>query len=125
MIFGYNQASAGNIVTLPSFYNQFPEINTVTSTGAEENHKATIQGTVIATYTLLGVFGALACTFLGDMLGRRWTIWISCLVQAIGCILMATSYQLAQFVVARVIVGLGTGGIIATVSVWQAETAKG
>jgi MFS family permease len=38
---------------------------------------------------------------------------------------MATSFQLAQFVVSRVIVGLGTGGIIATVSVWQAETAKG
>jgi hypothetical protein len=64
MIFGYNQASAGNILTLPSFYTRFPQMDTgttqpltnltsdkdisnillVTSTGAEENHKATIQG---------------------------------------------------------------------------------
>lgn len=83
-----------------------------------------LPGTVIATYTLLGVFGAFACTFLGDWLGRRKTIWIACLVQGIGCILMGTSFQFAQFVVSRVIVGLGTGGIIATVSVWQSETAK-
>lgn len=97
----------------------------MTTTGAEQNHKATIQGTVVALYTLLGVFGALACTFLGDYLGRRKTIWLSCLVNAIGCILMATSYQFSQFIVSRIIVGLGTGGIIATVSVWQTETAKG
>ena len=37
---------------------------------------------------------------------------------------MATSFQFAQFIVARIFLGLGTGGIIATVSVWQAETAK-
>ena len=37
---------------------------------------------------------------------------------------MGTSFQFAQFVVARIFVGLGTGGIIATVSLWQAETAK-
>jgi MFS family permease len=87
-------------------------------------HDLTILGTVVATYTLLGVFGALACTWLGDWLGRRKTIWISCLIQSIGCILMATSFQFSQFVVSRVVLGLGTGGIIATVSVWQAETAK-
>ena len=37
---------------------------------------------------------------------------------------MSTSFQFAQFIVARIILGLGTGGIIATVSVWQSETAK-
>lgn len=73
----------------------------------------------MSTYTLLGAFGALGCTFLGDIWGRRWTIWVSCFVQSVGCLLMATSYELGQFVVARVLLGLGTGGIIATVSVWQ------
>lgn len=75
-------------------------------------------------YTLLGVFGALACTFLGDILGRRKTIFLSCLVQGIGCILMGSAFQFSQFIIARIVLGLGTGGIIATVSVWQAETAK-
>lgn len=85
------------------------------------HHRA---GTVVSIYVLLGAFGALGCTFLGDRLGRRWTIWVSCLVQAVGCVLQVSAFSLAQLVVARVILGLGTGGIIATVSVWQAETAK-
>ena len=124
MIFGWNQGSAGNVVTLPSFYSLFPQIDTITTTGEHQKHNATIQGTIVALYTLLGTFGALACTFLGDYFGRRKTIFIACLVQAIGCILMGTSFQFGQFTVSRIVVGLGTGGIIATVSVWQAETAK-
>lgn len=81
-------------------------------------------GTVVALYTLFGTFGALSCTFLGDRLGRRWTIFIACFVQGIGCILMGTSFQFAQFIIARIVLGLGTGGIIATVSVWQSELSK-
>jgi len=53
-------------------------------------------GTIIALYTLLGVFGALACTFLGDVLGRRITIFIAAAVQLIGALLMTTSYSLGQ-----------------------------
>lgn len=37
---------------------------------------------------------------------------------------MGTSFEFAQFIVARIILGLGTGGIIATTSVWQAELSK-
>lgn len=44
MVFAYNQASAGNAVSLPSFYNQFPQMNTVTTTGQTQKHRATIQG---------------------------------------------------------------------------------
>ena len=37
---------------------------------------------------------------------------------------MATSFGLAQFIVARLVLGLGTGGYVATVPVWQAEISK-
>jgi sugar porter (SP) family MFS transporter len=73
---------------------------------------------------LSGTFGALACTFLGDVLGRRSTIFIAALVNMVGAILMATSFSFAQFIVSRIILGLGTGGIVATVSVWQSEVSK-
>lgn len=43
------------------------------------------------------------------------------LVSLIGAVLMASSFSLAQFIVARVILGLGTGGYVATVPVWQSE----
>lgn len=34
---------------------------------------------------------------------------------------MATSFEFAQFIVARLILGLGIGGYVATVPVWQSE----
>lgn len=37
---------------------------------------------------------------------------------------MASSFSFAQFIVSRIFLGLGTGGIIATVSVWQSELSK-
>ncbi|KID98700.1 General substrate transporter, partial [Metarhizium majus ARSEF 297] len=37
---------------------------------------------------------------------------------------MASSFSLAQLVVARVVLGVGTGGYLATVPVWQSEMSK-
>ena len=93
---------------------------------------------------LAGVFGSLACTFLGDIWGRRWTIFAAVATELVGVVLMGSSYAFAQFIIARIILGLGTGkkhdlqtnrqefaadyrvlgGIISTTSVWQAELSK-
>lgn len=75
-------------------------------------------------YTLCGTFGALSCIWLGDLLGRRKIIFIASIIQSIGCIIQSSSFDLGQFIVGRIILGLGTGGIIATVSVWQSELSK-
>lgn len=45
-------------------------------------------------------------------------------ISIIGAILMASAFDLAQFIVARLVLGLGTGGYLATVPVWQAEISK-
>lgn len=37
---------------------------------------------------------------------------------------MCTSFSFGQFIISRIILGIGTGGIIATVSVWQTELSK-
>ena len=58
---------------------------------------------------------------MGDILGRRRVIFIATVVSMIGAILMSSSYSLAQFIVARLVLGLGTGGYVATVPVWQSE----
>lgn len=79
---------------------------------------------MVALYTLCGTFGALSCIWLGDRLGRRKIIFLASLVQAIGCTIQTSSYEISQLVVGRIILGLGTGGIIATVSVWQSELSK-
>ena len=37
---------------------------------------------------------------------------------------MCTSFSFAQFIVSRIFLGFGTGGVIATTSVWQSELSK-
>ena len=70
------------------------------------------------------MFGSVACIFLGDLLGRRKTIFIAGIVNGIGAIIQSTAFSLAQLIVGRALLGLGTGGIIATVSLWQSEVSK-
>lgn len=76
---------------------------------------------MIALYTVGGIFGALSCVYLGDLLGRKKVIFWTNFITIIGAILMATSFDFVQFIIARLVLGLGIGGYVATVPVWQSE----
>lgn len=79
------------------------------------------EGTVIALFVLGAAIGALFCMKFGDVLGRRKTIFYASLTATIGAVLMASSFSLAQLIVARLILGFGSGGYTATIPVWQSE----
>lgn len=78
----------------------------------------------MAAYNLGCFAGAVLTIFIGNPLGRRRTIFAGSIIMTIGAILQATSFQLGQFVVARVITGIGNGLNTSTVPTWQSETAK-
>ncbi|KAJ5818958.1 general substrate transporter [Penicillium riverlandense] len=152
LTYGYNQGVMGGLLTLKSFAVTFPEMNTLTTHGAQKHYNSNIQGTVVALYAVGGIFGSLACIHLGDVLGRRRIIFITSGISIIGAVLMAISFSMAQFIVARLVLGyvsshfqpgplscgspasfafslikisrFGTGGYVATVPVWQAEISK-
>jgi hypothetical protein len=115
LCYGYNQAVLGGVLTLDSFVEAFPAMDTVHTEGHQQTKNANIQGTIVALYLVGGIFGALSCTQLGDKIGRRGVILISSAITLVGAILMASSYSLAQFIVARLVLGLGVGGTTATV----------
>lgn len=121
MTFGYNQSLLGGMLTFPAFEKQFPGLDTVHALPSEKSHKSTIQGTITALYAVGGLFGAISCIWQGDALGRRRIIMIAAVVQIVGAILMTTAFSLAQLIVSRILVGAGTGGLLATVPVWQSE----
>lgn len=83
-----------------------------------------IVGTALALLTVGASLGSLSCVWLGDLLGRRLVILIAACITIIGAILMSTSFSLAQFIVSRLVLGLGTGGCTATIPVWQSEISK-
>lgn len=123
MIFGYNSSLAGGLVDFPAFTKQFPEIKTLDIPASEKAFHARIEGTVVAMFTVGGLFGAVSCVWFGDLLGRRNTIFYYAIIQAVGTIIMASAYSLSQLIVARLILGLGVGGLLATMPVWQSEIA--
>lgn len=121
MSVGYNQGLIGGILTLDWFNAQFPQLDVKDAHPAERHYKSTLQGTVVALYAVGGLLGAIACIGLGDLLGRRRTIRIASVIQVIGAFLMASSFEITQLVISRVVLGLGCGGQLATVSIWQSE----
>lgn len=124
ILFGYNQSGVGGLADFPSYTRQFPAIDTVHTTGTQHSHNATVQGAVVASYTIGALFGSLICTWIGDILGRRRTIFLGACIALIGQALECTAYSLSQFTVGRVVLGFGVGMLSATVPVWQSECAS-
>lgn len=79
---------------------------------------------MVALFTVGGIFGSLSCIYFGDRLGRRRVIAAAASIAIIGAVLMTTAFSLAQLIVARLVLGLGTGGYLATVPVWQSELSR-
>lgn len=120
LLFGYDQGVMGGLLTLPVFLNQFPSINTAPDSpqmlaGANKDQRSTYQGIAVASYNLGCLFGAIATIFLGNPLGRKKTILIGSSIMIIGATLQCSAFSLAQFVVGRIITGLGNGANTSTV----------
>lgn len=124
IIFGYNQAGAGPLATGQSWVHTFPQIDAVNTTGALKAKNSTAKGAVIASFQIGALIGALSCTALSDRLGRRLTVFIGAILTMIGSILQVSSYSLIQFVVGRVILGIGVGQFSVAVPVWQSESSS-
>lgn len=120
LLFGYDQGVMNSLLTLKSFTEVFPAIDT--SKGADgTSHEATLQGVAIGLYEIGCLAGALSCLWLGDLLGRRPIIWIGTVIMIVGAILQCTSFSLAQLIVARIVTGVGNGMHTATIPMWQSE----
>jgi len=124
-LFGYDQGVMGGLLTLGSFIKYFPEIDSNNPPpGSSKSHAATIQAITVGAYTLGCFFGAVATIWLGNMLGRKKTIFIGSAIMIVGAILQTASYGLAQLIIGRWITGFGNGMNTSTVPTWQSETSK-
>lgn len=118
---GYNQSLLGGVLTLNAFEKQFPEISVADAAPQEKSRTSAIQGTVVAIYAMGGMFGALSCIGLGDLFGRRRVMMSASVTQLIGAVLQTSAFSFVQLIVSRIILGLGSGGLMATTPVWLSE----
>uniref|UniRef100_A0A093V852 Sugar transporter STL1 n=1 Tax=Talaromyces marneffei PM1 TaxID=1077442 RepID=A0A093V852_TALMA len=107
LLFGYDQGVMSGIISDAAFNDVF--------TATKGN--STMQALVTAVYELGCLAGAIFALFRGDMIGRRWMIIIGASVMILGVIIQVTAFPghvpLAQFMVGRIVTGIGNGGTIA------------
>lgn len=118
LLFGYDQGVMSGIISDTAFNNVF------TATKGD----STMQALVTAVYELGCLFGAMFALFRGDVIGRRRMIMIGAFIMILGVLIQVTAFPghvpLAQFMVGRVITGIGNGMNTSTIPTYQAECSR-
>jgi len=126
LLFGYDQGVTGGILTMEQFLSVFPilwpEDPSITDP-AISSYRSTVQGITVASYNIGCFLGACITIFIGNPIGRRRMIILGTSIMIIGAALQASATTLEQFIIGRIITGLGNGGNTSTVPTWQAETS--
>jgi sugar porter (SP) family MFS transporter len=124
VVFGYNQAGLGGLLNFPSWTDIFPALDTANTVGQQRSHNSTVQGAVVASFTLGALCGSLSCVWIGDYLGRKRTIFLGACISFVGQVLEVSAQSLIQFTIGRVTLGAGVGLLSATVPVWLSECSS-
>lgn len=64
-----------------------------------------LSGISVASYNVGCFFGAISTIWIGNMLGRRKTIFLGSSIMVVGATLQCTSFGLPQFIVGRLVTG--------------------
>ncbi|OJJ86339.1 glucose-inactivated glycerol proton symporter STL1 [Aspergillus glaucus CBS 516.65] len=128
-LFGYNQGMMAGLIDGEQFTESFSKLKMPADPTPSETHYINvIRGAVTACYEIGCFFGALFSMFFGEKLGRTRLIFTGANVLTIGALITTVSFGdkwgLGQFVIGRVISGLGNGMNTATIPVWQSECSN-
>ncbi|KAI9376763.1 general substrate transporter [Aspergillus egyptiacus] len=108
-LYGYDLGVIAEVIASGSFNMTF--------------HKPTDNetGTVVSLFTAGAFFGAAFAGPTGDMLGRRWTIIVGCIVFCLGGALQAGAQTLDYMYSGRFFAGIGVGFLTMIIPLYQAE----
>ncbi|KAL1641340.1 hypothetical protein SLS61_010146 [Didymella pomorum] len=109
VLFGYDQGVFGGILQNKDWLDQF------------DHPSDSKTGIIVSCYNLGCLAGCVLNFFLGEMLGRRKTIWVAMGFVMVGATLQTTAFTVPHLVIGRVITGFGTGLKTSTVPMYQSE----
>ncbi|KAL6310034.1 general substrate transporter [Sparassis latifolia] len=108
-LFGYDQGVMSGIITGPHFRNFF-------------NSPGPIEvGTMVAVLEIGAFITSVAAGRVGDLLGRRGTLFIGAIVFAVGGAVQTFTPGFWIMIVGRVIAGFGVGLLSTIVPIYQSE----
>lgn len=126
-LFGYDQGLMSGLLQGTQFVKEFPVLDK-NLPGNNGDHVSVLQGAVTACYELGCFFGAIFTLIFGQRTGRTPLLVAGGVLMVVGTILSTVSFGeswgLGQFVIGRVVSGLGNGMDTATIPVWQSECSK-
>ncbi|KAJ5810530.1 Major facilitator superfamily domain general substrate transporter [Penicillium pulvis] len=118
LLFGYDQGVMSSIIDSSAFFKLLPQLD----------GNSTLQGTVTALYEIGCLIGAVFMLICGDWLGRRKAIIAGAFIMIIGVIIQVTSYgrhdPMVQFIIGRIVTGVGNGMNTSTIPTYQAECSR-
>ena len=112
LLFGYDQGVMSGLV-ISEFWLE-----------AMGNPSTIITSTLVSIFDVGALVGAVLSAFTSERLGRKRTIIVGAVIAVIGAVLMGSCAGIAQFVVGRVLTGIGIGLIISMAPVYISEMAK-
>lgn len=121
-LFGYDQGLMSGIISGDQFTNEFPPLY------GDSEHVAVLRGAVTSCYELGCFFGAIFTMMYGQRIGRTPLLVSGGLLMILGTVMSTVAFGphwgLGQFVIGRVISGIGNGMDTATIPVWQSECSR-
>ncbi|KAH9926349.1 general substrate transporter [Amylocystis lapponica] len=108
-LFGYDQGVMSGVVISSYWLKNMGNPSTL------------MVGTITALYDIGAIFGAIAASSSSEQLGRKRTLILGSVILIIGTILMGVAFERIQFMVARVVTGIGIGYITSVTPVYQSE----
>ena len=108
-LFGYDQGVMSGIITGPYFKDYFNQ------PGAAEI------GTMVAILEVGAFISSLSVGRIGDLLGRRKTIFYGALIFIVGGACQTFATGMPMMMVGRIVAGLGVGALSTIVPIYQSE----
>ncbi|KAG0666383.1 hypothetical protein C6P46_004953 [Rhodotorula mucilaginosa] len=150
-LFGYDQGVMSGLISAPQFFRVFPACDparqgaykgTLLCDASRRASQAglcrltrpvlsaasVLQAFYVAIYEVGCLAGAVFALMFGDRLGRRKMMFSGAIILVIGVIIQITAFSGSwaggQFIIGRIVTGLGTGFETSTIPTWHAECAK-
>jgi MFS family permease len=105
-LFGYDSGVITSTIGQPTFIAYFGTPN------------PSQKGGIVSSFTGGAIIGALAVSWIADMLGRKKTVFIGGCISVLGCALQAGSATIAMLIAGRFISGIAVGLLSAIVPMY-------
>lgn len=128
-LFGYDQGLMSGLISGTQFTTEFQSLYIPDDASPSySSYVSVVRGAVTACYEIGCFFGAIFTLIFGERIGRTPLLFSGSIILIIGAVISSAafghSWGLGQFVVGRVISGLGNGMDTATIPVWQSECSR-